>query len=139
MMKRWQGSSIGAVLVLLIGGGSLLFLVPFGGAMIAANSTLFDRLTAYVLCPDATGYSYRDFGSAPIDSTSPSGGTGHFTELTCTYADGSQKVFGNEEVGLKGLAASFGVAGLCGGVVVLFLMIIAAIIGGRLVRPKADL
>ena len=135
-MKRWQGSCIGAVLVLLIGGGSLFFFVPFGGAMIAAIPPLFDRLTAYVLCPDATDYSYRDFGSAPIDSTNPSGGTGHFTELTCTYADGSQKVFGNEEVGLKGLAAAFTAAGICGGAAVLFLMIITAIIGGRLVKPK---
>ena len=35
-MKRWQGSCIGAFLVLLIGSSSLIFLVPFGGAMIAA-------------------------------------------------------------------------------------------------------
>ena len=136
-MKRWQGSCIGAVLVLLIGGGSLIFLVPFGGAMIAAMPPLFDRLTAYVLCPDATDYSYRDFGSVPIDSTNPSGGTGHFTELTCTYADGSQKVFGNDEVGLKGLAASFTLVGICGGAAVLFFMIVAGIIGARLVKPKA--
>ena len=137
-MKRWQGSCIGAFLILLIGGGSLIFFVPFGGAMIAANSTLFDRLTAEVLCPDATDYSNRDYGRAPIDSTNPSGGTGHFTELTCIYADGSQKVFGNDEVGLKGLAASFSVAGICGGLAVLFFMIIAAIIGARLVKPKIN-
>jgi hypothetical protein len=136
-MKRWQGSCIGAFLVLLVGGGSLIFFVPFGGAMIAANSTLFDKLTAQVLCPDATDYSYSDYGSAPIDSTNPSGGTGHFTELTCTYADGSQRVFGNEEVGLKGLAASFSIAGICGGVAVLFFMILAALIGARLVKPNA--
>jgi len=136
-MKRWQGSCIGAFLVLLIGGGSLIFLVPFGGAMIAAIPPLFDRLTAYVLCPDATDYSYRDFGSVPIDSTNPSGGTGHYTELTCTYQDGSQKVFGNDEVGLKGLTASFSLVGICGGLAVLFLMIVAAIVGARLVKPKA--
>ncbi len=136
-MKRWQGSCIGASLVLLIGGGSLIFLVPFGGAMIAAIPPIFDRLTAYVLCPDATDYSYRDFGSAPIDSTNPSGGTGHFTELTCTYADGSQKVFGNDEVGLKGLAASFTLAGICGGLMVFLFMVVAAIIGARLVKPKS--
>jgi hypothetical protein len=135
-MKRWQGSCIGAILVLLIGGGSLIFFVPFAGAMIAAMPPLFDRLTADVLCPDATDYSYRDYGSAPIDSTSRSGGTAHFTELTCTYAGGSQKVFGNEEVGLKGLAASFTVAGICGGLAVLLFMILAAIIGARLVKPK---
>lgn len=137
-MKRWQGSFIGAAIVLLIGGGSLIFIVPFGAAMIAAMPPLFDRLTAYVLCPDATDHSYRDFGSAPIDSTNPSGGTGHFTELTCTYADGSQKVFGNDEVGLKGLAASFTLAGICGGVTVIFFMIIAAIIGARLAKPRMN-
>lgn len=136
-MKRWQGSCIGAFLVLLIGGGSLIFLIPFGGAMIAAIPPLFDRLTAYVLCPDATDYSYRDFGSVPIDSSNPSGGTAHYTELTCTYQDGSQKVFGNDEVGLKGLAASFSLAGICGGLAVLFFMMIAAIVGGRLAKPKA--
>src|SRR5688500_17163476 len=135
-MKRWQGSCIGALLVLLIGGGSLIFLVPFGAAMIAAIPPVFDRLTAYVLCPDATNYSYRDFGSVPIDSTNPSGGTSHYTELTCSYADGSQKVFENDEVGLKELAASFTVAGICGGLAVLLFMIQAAVIGARLVKPK---
>ena len=135
-MKRWQGSCLGAFLVLLICGGSLFFFVPFGGAMITANAFLFDRLTAYVLCPDATDYSYNDYGSSLIDPTNPSGGTGHYTELTCTYKDGSQKVFPNDEVGLKGLAASFTVAGICGGAAVLFFMVIAAIVGARLVKPK---
>lgn len=136
-MQRWQGSCIGALLVLLIGGGSLIFLVPFGGAMIAAIPPVFDRLTAYVLCPDATDYSYNDYGFGTPTTSSPSGGTGHYTELTCTYADSSQKVIGNEEVGIKGLAASFIAAGICGGVVVFFLMILAALIGARLVKPKA--
>jgi hypothetical protein len=135
-MKRWQGSCIGALLVLLIGGGSLIFLVPFGGAMIAAMPPLFDRLTAYVLCPDATDYSYDDFGFGTPTTSSPSGGTGHYTELTCSYADGSQKVFGNEEVGLKGLAAAFSAAGICGGLAVFILMILAALIGARLVKPR---
>jgi hypothetical protein len=136
MMKRWHGSCIGAFLALLIGGSSLIFLVPVGGALIAGIPPLFDRLTAYALCPDASAYSYRDFGFGTPTTSSPSGGTGHFTELTCTYADGSQKVFGNEEVGIKGLAASFTAAGMCGGMVVLLLMIPAALIGSKLVRPK---
>jgi hypothetical protein len=137
-MKRWQGSCVGAILVLLIGGGSLIFLVPFGGAMIVAMPPVFDRLTAYVLCPDATDYSYNDYGFGTPTTSSPSGGTGHYTELTCTYADGSQKVFENEEVGLKGLAASFTAAGICGRAGVLFLMIVAALIGARLVKPKQN-
>jgi hypothetical protein len=134
-MKRWHGSCIGAIVVLLIGGGSLFFFVPFGGAMIAAMPPVFERLTASVLCPDATSYSYNDYGFGTPITSSPSGGTGHYTELTCTYSDGSQKVFGNEEVGLKGLAASFTAAGVCGGLAVLFLMTLAAIVGARLVKP----
>lgn len=136
-MKRWQGSCIGALVVLLIGGGSLIFLVPFGGAVIAAMPPVFDRLTAYVLCPDATGYSYNDFGFGTPATSSPSGGTGHYTELTCTYSDGSQRVFGNEEIGLKGLAASFTASAICGGLAVFLLMLVAALVGARLVKPKA--
>jgi hypothetical protein len=136
-MKRWQGSCIGAFLAILIGGASLLFLVPFGGAMIAGMPPVFDRLTAYVLCPDATEYSYNDYGFGQPTTSSPSGGTGHYTELTCTYADGSQRTFPNEEVGLKGLAASFTAAGICGGLAVFLFALLAALIGARLVKPKA--
>jgi len=135
-MKRWQGSCLGALIVLLVGGGSLIFFVPMGGAMIVANSFLFDKLTAEVLCPDAVDYSYSDYGFGTPTTSSPSGGTGHYTELTCTYEDGSQKTFPNEEVGLKGLGAAFSASGICGGVAVLFLMMVAAIIGARLVKPK---
>ena len=135
-MQRWHGSCIGAILVLLICGSSLIFLVPFGGAMIAGIPPVFDRLTAYVLCPDATDYSYNDYGFGTPTTSGPGSGTGHYTELTCSYADGSKKVFGNEEVGVKGIAASFTVAALCGGVTLFFLMILGAIIGARSVKPK---
>jgi hypothetical protein len=45
-------------------------------------------------------------------------------------------VFGNEEVGIKGLAASFTAAGICGGLAIFLLMFLAALIGARLVKPK---
>jgi hypothetical protein len=128
---------MGAFLVLLVGGGMLLFLVPFGGAMIAGIPPVFDKLTAYVLCPDATEYYYTDSGFGQQTTTSPSGGTGHYTELTCSYKDGSQKTFPNEEVAIKGLAASSAVSAICSGAGLLFFMIIAAIIGGRLAKPKS--
>lgn len=134
-MKRWQGSCIGATLVLLIGGGSLIFLVPFGGAMIAAIRPYLTDSPHICFAPMQQIILIAIL-AAPIDSTNPSGGIGHFTELTCTYSDGSQKVFGDNEVGLKGMAASFTLAGICGGMIVLFFMAIAAIIGARLVKPK---
>ena len=134
-MKRWQGSCIGALLVLLIGGGSLIFFVPVGGAMLVGIPPVFDKLTGWVVCPGAVSISQEEYNSGPV-TTSPSGGTGHQEEWTCTFEDGSQKVIPNEEIALKGLGASFTVAGICGGLVVLFLMVIAAIIGARLVKPQ---
>ena len=137
-MKRWQGSCIGAALVLLIGGGSLFFFVPVGGAMLVGNPPVFDRLTAWAVCPGAVSISQQEYNSGPA-TTSPSGMTGHQEEWTCTFDDESQKVVPNEEIALKGIGASFTAAGICGGLVVLFFMIIAAIVGARLVKPKETL
>lgn len=135
-MKRWQGSCIGAFLVLLIGGGSLLFFVPVGGAMLIGIPPVFDKLTAWAVCPGAVSIVQDEYNSGPV-TTSPSGMTGHQEEWTCTFKDGSQKVVPNEEIAFKGMGASFTAVGICGGLVLLALMIGAALIGGRLVKPKA--
>jgi hypothetical protein len=135
-MKRWQGSCIGAVLVLLIGGASLLFIVPVGGAMLVGIPPVFDKLTGWAVCPGAVSISQEEYNQGPV-TTSPTGGTGHQEEWTCTFQDGTQKVVPNEEIALKGIGASAAAVGICGGLAVLFFMIIAAIIGGRLVKPKA--
>ena len=135
-MKRWHGSCIGALLVLLVGGGSLLFFVPVGGAMLVGMPPLFDKFTGWAVCPGAVSISQEEYNSGPTTS-SPTGGFGHQEEWTCTFADGSQTIVPNEEIAFKGLGASFTAAGVCGGLVVLFLMVIAAFIGGRLVKPKA--
>jgi hypothetical protein len=136
-MKRWQGSCIGALLVLVIGGASLLFLVPVGGAMLIGVPPVFDKLTGWAVCPGAVSISQDEYNSGPV-TTSPSGMTGHQEEWTCTFEDGTTKVIPNEEIAFKGMGASFTAAGICSGAVVLFLMVVAAIIGGRLVRPKPD-
>jgi hypothetical protein len=133
-MKRWHGSAIGAFLVFLIGGASLLFIVPVGGAMIVGMPPLFDKLTGWAVCPGAVSISQDEYNSGPTTS-SPTGGYGHQEEWTCTFDDGSQKIIPNHEIALKGLAASFTAAGICSGLIVLVLMLIAAIIGGRLVKP----
>lgn len=134
-MKRWQGSCIGAFLVLLIGGGSFLFFVPVGGAMIIGMPPLFDKLTEWAVCPGAVSVSQEEYNSSPV-TTSPTGTTGHQEEWTCTFEDGTQKIVPNEEIAFKGMGASFTAAGICSGLVVLFFMVLAAIIGGRLVKPK---
>ena len=136
-MKRWQGSCIGAFLVLLIGGGSLFFFVPVGGAMLIGITPVFDKLTEWAVCPGAVSVSQEEYNSGPV-TTSPTGMSGHQEEWTCTFKDGTQKVVPNEEIAFKGMGASFAVAGICGGAAVLLLMIVAAVIGGRLVKPKPE-
>ena len=135
-MKRWQGSCLGALLVLLIGGSSLLFIVPVGGAMLVGMPPVFDKLTGWAVCPGAIAISQEEYNSGPV-TTSPSGMTGHQEEWTCTFEDGTQKIVPNQEIAAKGLGASFAAAGICGGLGVLFFMVLAAIVGGRLVKPKA--
>lgn len=134
-MKRWQGSCIGALLVLLVCGSSLFFIVPVGGAMIAGIPPLFDALTGWAVCPEAVSISVDEYNSGPV-TTSPTGPTGHQEEWTCTFEDGSQKVIPNEELAFKGLGASFTAVGICSGVTVLVLMLVAAVIGRRLVKPN---
>jgi len=134
-MKRWHGSCLGAFLVLLVGGASLLFIVPVGGAMLVGMPPVFDKLTGWAVCPGAVSIAQDEYNSGPV-TTSPTGGYGHQEEWTCTFEDGTQKVVPNEEIAFKGLGASFTAVGVCGGLAVLLLMILAAIIGSRLVKPK---
>lgn len=134
-MKRWHGSCLGAFLVLLICGSSMLFIVPVGGAMIVGVPPLFDTLTGWAVCPGAVSISQEEYNSGPVTS-SPTGMTGHQEEWTCTFEDGTQKIIPNEEIALKGLGASAAAMGILGGIVTVLGMIVAAIIGARLVKPK---
>ena len=134
-MKPWQGSCLGAFLVLLLCGASLFFIIPVGGAMLIGIPPVFDKLTAQTVCPGAVSISQEEYNSGPV-TTSPSGMTGHMEEWTCTFEDGTQKVVSNEEIAIRGMGASFAVVGICSGLVILLLMLVAAILGGRLVRPK---
>lgn len=136
-MKRWQGSCIGALLVLLIGGALLFFIVPVGGAMLVGIPPVFDTLTGWAVCPGAVSISQDEYNFGPATS-SPSGIGGHQEEWTCTFEDGTQKIVPNEEIAVKGLGTSFAAAGICGGLGILVLMILAAIVGGRLVKPKDE-
>ena len=134
-MNRWQGSCIGAILVLLIGGASSFFIIPIGGGILVGIPPVFDRLTGWAVCPGAVSISQEEYNFGPV-TTSPSGMTGHQEEWTCTFQDGTQKIIPNEEIALKGIAASFTAAGVCAGAGILLLMILAAILGTRLVKPK---
>lgn len=134
-MKSWQGSCLGAFLVLLICGASLFFVVPVGGSMLLAVPPVFDTLTGWAVCPGAVSISQKEYNFGPV-TTSPSGMTGHQEEWTCTFDDGTQKVVPNEEIAFKGIGASFTAVGICSGLVILFLMLIAAVVGARLVKPK---
>ena len=133
-MKPWHGSCIGVLLVLFICGSSMLFIVPVGGAMIVGIPPLFDKLTGWAVCPGAVSISVEEYNQGPV-TTSPTGPTGHQEEWTCTFEDGPQKIVTNEEIAFKGLGASAAAVGICGGAAILVLMILAAIIGWRIVKP----
>ena len=134
-MKRWQGSCLGVFLVLLICGASLLFVVPVGGSILLAVPPVFDTLTGGAVCPGAVSISQEEYNSGPV-TTSPTGMTGHMEEWTCTFEDGTQRVIPNEEIALKGMGASFTAVGICSGLGILLLMVVAAVAGARLVKPK---
>ena len=116
----------------------MFFIVPVGGAMLVGIPPIFDKLTAWTVCPGAVSIDQQEYNSGPV-TTSPTGGTGHQEEWTCTFDDGTQKVIPNEEIAVKGIGASFAAVGICGGVAVLLLMVLAAIVGGKLVKPKTEL
>ena len=113
----------------------MLFIVPVGGAMIVGIPPLFDKLTGWAVCPGAVAISQDEYNSGPV-TLSPTGMTGHQEEWTCTFKDGTQKVVPNEEIAFKGLGASAAAVGILGSIVTILGMIIAAIIGGRFVKPK---
>jgi hypothetical protein len=115
----------------------MLFVVPVGGAMLVGIPPVFDALTERAVCPGAVNVEKEIYNRGPV-TTSPTGMSGHQEEWTCTFEDGSQKVVPNEEIAAKGLTASFGAAGVCSGVLTLILMIVAALIGARLVKPKTE-
>jgi hypothetical protein len=106
-----------------------------GGAMLIGMPPVFDRLTGWAVCPGAVSISQEEYNSGPV-TTSPSGMTGHQEEWTCTFEDGTQRIVPNEEIAIKGMGASFTAAGICSGLLVLLLMVVAAVIGARLVKPK---
>lgn len=134
-MKRWQGSCLGVFLVLLICGASLLFVVPVGGSILLAVPPVFDTLTGWAVCPGAVSISQEEYNSGPV-TTSPNGMTGHMEEWTCIFEDGTQRVIPNEEIAVKGMGTSFTAVGICSGLGILLLMVVAAVAGARLVRPK---
>ena len=113
----------------------MLFIVPVGGAMIVGVPPLFDTLTGWAVCPGAVSISQEEYNSGPVTS-SPTGMTGHQEEWTCTFEDRTQKVIPNEEIAFKGLGASAVAVGILGGIVTVLGMLVAAIIGARLVKPK---
>jgi len=62
--------------------------------------------------------------------------SGHQEEWTSNFKDGRRKIVLNEEIAFKGYGASITAARVCGGSIVLLLMIPAAFIGARSVKQE---
>jgi hypothetical protein len=83
------------------------------GPTLFAIPGLSDRITVMVYCPDAVTTSVSD-GASTQTTTSPSGVYGHTVEITCTMADGSEKVIRNEQVAISSIGGMFGLGAICG-------------------------
>jgi hypothetical protein len=83
------------------------------GPSLFAVPNFSENIAVTVFCPGAESNSKQEGASTPTTS-SPSGTYGHTVEITCYYADGSEKIIRNEQYALASIVGAFGIGGLCG-------------------------
>lgn len=98
--------------------GAVSFGIIFAGTFMVGPSlfaipNFSENIAVAVFCPGAESNSKQEGASTPTTS-SPSGTYGHTVEITCYYADGSEKIINNGQYGLASIAGAFGLGGLCG-------------------------
>jgi hypothetical protein len=98
--------------------GAVSFGIIFAGTFMVGPSlfaipNFSENIAMALFCPGAESNSKQEGTSTPTTS-SPSGTYGHTVEITCYYADGSEKIINNGQYGLASIAGAFGLGGLCG-------------------------
>lgn len=83
------------------------------GPAVFGDSKISDRIMLALYCPGAQSSNLENGASAPTTS-SPTGTYGHTVEITCSYADGSTKTIGGEQLALGTILSMFGGGGLLG-------------------------
>jgi hypothetical protein len=98
--------------------GAVSFALIFAGTFMVGPSlfavpNFSENIAVAVFCPGAESNSKQEGASTPTTS-SPSGTYGHTVEITCYYADGSEKIINNGQYALASIVGAFGIGGLCG-------------------------
>jgi uncharacterized membrane protein len=101
---------------LMLGGISavIIFVGTFMvGPSLFAIPNFSENIAVAVFCPGAESNSKQE-GASTRTTSSPSGTYGHTVEMTCYYADGSEKIINGGQYALASIAGTFGIGGLCG-------------------------
>jgi len=109
----WIARVIAWVMVGALSCGILFATTFMLGPSLFAIPNLSDRIAVAIYCPGAESSLTEEGASTPTTS-SPSGGYGHTVQVTCTFADGSTKVIGNEQFAIASIGGMFGLGGLIG-------------------------
>lgn len=109
----WIARIIAWVLLAAVSAGIIFMSTFVLGPTFFAVPDLDEKLAVAVYCPEAESTSVQKSSSGPTTS-SPTGTYGHTVEITCYFADGSEKVIRNEQFALTSIGGMFGLGGLCG-------------------------
>lgn len=109
----WIARIIAWVLLAAVSAGIIFMSTFVLGPTFFAVPDLDEKLAVAIYCPGAESTSVQKSSSGPTTS-SPTGTYGHTVEITCYFADGSEKVIRNEQFALTSIGGMFGLGGLCG-------------------------
>ncbi|KXK15106.1 MAG: hypothetical protein UZ14_CFX002000817 [Chloroflexi bacterium OLB14] len=109
----WIARIIAWVLLAAVSAGIIFMSTFVLGPTFFAVPDLDEKLAVAIYCPGAESTSVQTGPSVPTTS-SPTGTYGHTVEITCYFADGSEKTIRNEQFALTSIGGMFGLGGLCG-------------------------
>jgi hypothetical protein len=132
-------ASLPGVLLIACGFAAIVMsvFVPVLGAMLASLPSVRERLENALVCPGATSI-VRD---GPLEAPGAFQAGDPALQMSCAYPDGRSQFIRNDRAQSMGVTASFGLAGLCGLVLIVPLAAVTGWLGPRLApartRPRA--
>lgn len=109
----WIARIIAWVLLVAVASGIIFMSTFVFGPSLFAVPDLTENIAVAVFCPGAQSTDLQKGASGPTTS-SPSGTYGYTVQITCYYADGSEKIINNGQYALASIGGTFGIGGLCG-------------------------
>ncbi len=109
----WIARLIAWVLLGAVSAGIIFAGTFMVGPSLFAIPNFSENIAVAVFCPGTETTSLQKGASGPTTSN-PNGTRGYTVEITCYYADGSEKIINNGQYALASIAGAFGIGGLCG-------------------------